>query len=108
MSVDQKKTDRTFMIFCLFSSAHFFNGAILPVNIGILLNHLPGTSALLISIMVALTTVTLLISTIFFGFISEKLKSQNAKKNALIISESIFFIFVIFQAFSPNFMFYLI
>ena len=58
--------------------------------------------------MVALTTVTLLISTIFFGFISEKLKNQNAKKNALIISESIYFIPLIFQALSPNFMFYFI
>ncbi|TFF98966.1 MAG: MFS transporter [Promethearchaeota archaeon] len=108
MSIDQKETDRTFNILCLFSSAHFFNGAILPVNLGILLKHLPGTSAQLISIMVALTTVTLLISTIFFGFISEKLKSKNAKKNTLIISESIFFIPVIFQALSPNFMFYFI
>ncbi|TFG22769.1 MAG: MFS transporter [Promethearchaeota archaeon] len=108
MSVDQKETDRTFNILCLFTSAHFFNGAILPVNIGIILNDLPGTSAYLISILVALTTMTLLISTIFFGFISEKLKSQNAKKNALIISESIYFIPLIFQALSPNFMFYFI
>jgi len=104
----QKEKNITFLLICLFNGAHAWGGANLPINIIYIIETLPGTTPFLLSILVAITVAMLLISTIFFGFISEKLTKKNAKKNALMFSEAILFIALGLAAFAPNFIFYAI
>ena len=102
----QKEIDRTFLILCQFTSAHFWGGAILPVSIIYIIENISGTTPFLLSILVAITTGMLLISTIFFGFLSEKLNKKNAKKKVLMISEAILFTTLGLAAFAQHFIFY--
>ncbi len=102
----QKEIDRTFLIMCQFTSAHYWGGAILAVSIIYIIENISGTTPFLLSILVAITTAMLLISTIFFGFLSEKLTKKNAKKNVLIVSEAILFTSLGLAAFAQHFIFY--